>query len=295
MIEDIFFQDEGQVKITAASVGISKLRWTSVKEVDIKLNKHLDLMEKNRFDHLPIEPTVGTVREFFKTVEPNNYNKIERQTINYDNVIPLETNIRDVIDKFANQKTTFYFLSFNRSISGLITLGNLNCKQVQIYIFSLICELERELGTFLNSNLTNCKILEWVENKAEKCRQEDNNNQKDKYSLMLEKFKDLINLDLENQITEHFFFVDFFSIISDKKIFDKLGYQKSEWEGLNSINELRMRIAHPTRSLLDKDNDIYKLQKRIRKIEDLTFRLITHIRNSSTHQHQQDIDDSVLK
>ena len=41
MIEDIFFQDEGQVKITAASVGISRLRWTSVKESEINSNIHL--------------------------------------------------------------------------------------------------------------------------------------------------------------------------------------------------------------------------------------------------------------
>ena len=158
MIEDIYFQDEGQVKVSAASVGISKLRWTSVKEEEIKSEKHLELMSINRFDHLPIEPPVGRITEFFKTKEPNTFDNIERHKIKFDDVIPLNTNIRDVIEKFANNNRTFFFLNYQKHISGLITIGNLNCKQVQIYIFSLICELERELGDFLNSNFKNQEI-----------------------------------------------------------------------------------------------------------------------------------------
>lgn len=270
MIEDIYFQDEGQVRITAASVGISKHRWTSVKENEIESNKHLELMLENRFDHLPIEPTSGIIKEFFKTSEPNNFKIIERHKIRFEDIIPIDTSIREVIEKFANNNRTFFFIRFQNNISGLITLGNLNCKQVQVYIFSLICELERELGYFLNYNLTNKEISEWVENKA------DIDKLNNKYSLILKNHKDLTKLDLENQLTEHLFLVDFFSIISDKNMFSKLGYTKQEWKDLNSINELRKRIAHPTRSLLDRDNNINKLQKRISKIEDLTFRLTSY-------------------
>lgn len=275
MTEDIFFQDEGQVRITAASVGISKLRWAAVKEDKIELNEHIQLMKNNRFDHLPIEPIRGTITEFFKTVEPNKYDKIERHKINYDDVIPLETTIRDVIDKFANQNRTFFFLRYQRNISGIITLGNLNCKQVQVYIFSLVCELERELGEFLNSKLSNQKIKEWIKGKI------DDNNPNDKYKLILNNYESLLEHDLENQLTEHFFLVDFFTIITDKNLFGELNYSKSEWKKLNSINELRKRIAHPTRTLIDNENNILKLQKRINKIEDLTYRLTTKRQNSS--------------
>lgn len=275
MIEDIFFQDEGQVKITAASVGISRLRWTSIKENEIYSNKHLELMEKNRFDHLPIEPEIGAITEFFKTTEPNQFDKIERLKINYNDVISLDTNIRDVIDKFASEKRTFFFLRYQKNISGLITLGNLNCKQVQIYVFSLICELERELADFLNSQLTDTEIKEWINGKI------DTSNPDDKYKLILENYVSLTNSDLENRLTEHFFLVDFFKIITDINLYSELGYTKSGWQDLSSINELRKRIAHPTRSLIDNENNIFKLQKRINKIEDLTFRLTTRIQNSS--------------
>lgn len=276
MIEDIFFQDEGQVRITAASIGISRSRWISVKEDEIMTNKHLDLMKKNRFDQLPIESNAGTVTEYFKTSAPNNYEKIIKSEIKYYDIIPLETNIRDVIDKFANQERTFFFLRYQKNISGLITLGNLNCKQVQVYIFSLICELERELGDFLNSKLTNQQIKDWIQNKI------DPNNSQDKYKLILDNYNNLTKLDLENQLTEHFFLVDFFNIINDKNLFSELNYSKSDWKDLRNINDLRNRIAHPTRSLIDNENKIDKLQRLISKIEDLTFRLTSRRQHISS-------------
>jgi len=275
MIEDIYFLDEGKVKITAASVGISRERWTYVKEEDINANKQLELMENNRYDQLPIMPTNGIVTEYFKTLTPNDYTTIIRKTINYEDVIPLDTNIKDIIEKFASNRRTFYFLTFHKNISGLITLGNLNCKQVQIYLFSLICELERELGNFLNSCKTNKQIENWINHKANK------NDPNNKYQLILKNYKELSELDLENQLTEHFFLVDFFNIILDLKLYEKLLFSKSKWKGLNSINELRKKIAHPTRSLLDINTDIIQLNKWINKIDDLTFRLITLRKKSS--------------
>jgi hypothetical protein len=125
MIEDLYFQDEGQVRITAASVGISKLRWTSVKEEEIKADKHLELMTKNRFDHLPIEPAVGTITEFFKTKEPNKFDNIERHKIKFDDVISLDTNIREVIEKFANNDRTFFFLRFQKKYFGTYNIREL--------------------------------------------------------------------------------------------------------------------------------------------------------------------------
>jgi hypothetical protein len=52
---------------------------------------------------------------------------------------------------------------------------------------------------------------------------------------------------------------------------------------MKSVNELRNRIAHPTRSLIDADNTIFKLHERISKIEDLTFRLSTIKKDRKFH------------
>ncbi len=267
MIEDLYFQDEGSVRITAASVGISRLRWTSASEEDVKLGNYISIMSRNRFDHLPIEPSNGVIKEYFKTIKPNNYDSIQRCKIQYSDVINIDTNIRDIIERFATEQRTFFFIKYQKNISGLITIGNLNCKQVQVYIFSLICELERELGHVLNSQLTTEAIKSWIETKAE------DNKENDKYRKILASYNDLTKLDLENQLTEHLFFVDFFSIIEDNELYKEIDFSKKEWQKLSGINELRKRIAHPTRSLIDKDNDISKLQERLHKIDDLIYRL----------------------
>ena len=277
MTEDIFYQDEGQFKITAASVGVSKLRWKSIKHNEIISNLHIELMEKNRFDHLPVEEVDGSVIKFFKTAVPNKYDKIDELKININDIIALDTNIRDVIEKFATQNRTFFFLRYQKTISGLITLGNLNCKQVQIYIFSLVCELERELGDFLNHFLSEKDITEWLNRKIKE------NIQNEKYKNILLSYANLIDSDLENNLTEHLFLVDLFKIINDTNLYLQLDYSKLEWEKMKSVNELRNRIAHPTRSLIDADNTIFKLHERISKIEDLTFRLSTIKRDRKFH------------
>ncbi|MBK7637423.1 MAG: hypothetical protein IPJ13_26405 [Saprospiraceae bacterium] len=64
-----------------------------------------------------------------------------------------------------------------------------------------------------------------------------------------------------------------FDIILDKQLFEELSYTEYEWDDLKSINKIRNRIAHPSKSLLDKDNDIQKLYTILNKIEDLNFRL----------------------
>ena len=277
MTEDIFYQDEGQFKITAASVGVSKLRWKSIKHNEIISNLHIELMEKNRFDHLPVEEVDGSVIKFFKTAVPNKYDKIDELKININDIIALDTNIRDVIEKFATQNRTFFFLRYQKTISGLITLGNLNCKQVQIYIFSLVCELERELGDFLNHFLSEKDITEWLNRKIKA------NIQNEKYKNILLSYANLIDSDLENNLTEHLFLVDLFKIINDTNLYLQLDYSKFEWEKMKSVNELRKRIAHPTRSLIDADNTIFKLHERISKIEDLTFRLSTIKKDRKFH------------
>lgn len=267
MIEDIFFQDEGQVKITAASVGISRLRWTSVKQQEIATGKHLDLMRCNRFDHLPIESDSGSVSEYFQTVAPNAYDKPVRSQIKFDDIIPLDTNIRDVITKFAITNRRFFFLTYHKNISGLITVGNLNCKQVQVYIFSLICELERELGLYLNSKLNYQEIRAWVISKY------DEQNPDCKYVKMIKQYDNLIERGLENQLTEEFYISDYFNILQEKKYYKDLDYSIKEWKNLNSLIDLRNLIAHPTRSLIDVNNTVERLHRRLLRIEDLIFRL----------------------
>lgn len=265
MHEDFYFLDEGHVKITAATVGISRKRWTHAKEEDVNTGNYLEVMQSNRFDHLPIVSKEERITEYFKTIKPNDFSRIEKFEIKYDDIIPLDTDIRTIINNFAITKRSFYFLGYNNRISGLITLGNLNCKQVQIYIFSLICDLERGLSEFLNSQLSQIQIKEWLI-----LMSEDNGT---KYKTILDSYEKLTRLDLENTLTEHFYLIDFFDIISYYNLFEKLNFSLEQWKDLRQLNKLRVKIAHPTKSLLDRENNVQKLNRNLDKIQDLSFRL----------------------
>ncbi|CAM4409845.1 hypothetical protein [Zobellia nedashkovskayae] len=266
MIDEIYFKDDGKVNITAASVGISKRRWICANESEIENESYLELMRKNRFDLLPIVFKTET-KEYYITAKPNEFTQIERKKITFDDTLDLNTNIRTVIDSFSSKKRTFYFLTFQKEIAGLITIGNLNCRQVQIYIFQHLCDLERTLGDFLISKLNHDEIIEWIKVKS------NPEKENDKYSGILKLYENLTELDLENKITEHLYFVDFFNIINDLKLYEHLEISGKYWTKYNSINEIRKRIAHPTRSLLDKENTIEKLSKRLGKIDELLFTL----------------------
>ncbi|WP_338734020.1 hypothetical protein [Mangrovimonas cancribranchiae] len=281
MIEDLYFLDDGKVKISAATVGISKKRWEYIHESEDDGINHIKKMKSQRFDHLPIVSKNGNINEFYKTKAPDNFEHIEKHTISFEDIIPLNTNIETIIDKFHKEKRTFYFLSFNDDVSGLITIGNLNCKQVQIYIFSLICELEKELALFVNYHLSHEEILDWLNEKAIAFEQA---NMKDKcktnkYQSIINQYEELVESGLENYLTEHFFLVDLFNIILKKKLFKNLSYSGNNWEDLNSINNIRNKIAHPTRSLLDKNNTIDKLWERLLKIKKLLFKLNSYKKN----------------
>jgi hypothetical protein len=266
MIDEIYFKDDGKVKITAASVGISKRRWVCATELDIKNENYIQIMESNRFDLIPIISN-SDIKEYFITNEPNNFSKIERKKISYSDTLELTTDIRTVIDNFSSDKRTFYFLTFQKEIAGLITIGNLNCRQVQIYIFQRLCDLERSLGEYLLNELEQKDIIKWIESKV------NPENEKDKYKGILKLYNNLLELDLENKITEHFYFVDFFNIFNELKLYEKLGLSGTYWSKFNSINEIRKRIAHPTRSLIDSNNTIDKLSSRLTKMDELIFTL----------------------
>lgn len=264
MSEDFFYLDEGQIKITAASVGIGSKRWTSINESEITDENYKCKMFENSFDVLPIVSKNKTIKEFFKTTVNNDYENIQRIKIAHKDVLPLDSPIRDVIKAFFIEKKSFYFLTYQSKISGLITIGNLNCRQVQVYIFGLICELERKLGDFINNNLEKNQLEKYISEKSET---------NEKLAKIWKHYQDLVKQDLENNLIEHLYLSDFFNIICAFELNLLLEYSKPEWKDLAGINELRHRIAHPTRSLLDKDNTIERLWKRIEKIEDLTFRI----------------------
>ena len=262
MFEDFYFETKGQLKITAASIGISKNKWFSIKESEKNLQTARRKMEELRIDVLPIIEENGTIQEYYQTETPDNYGTIQTKIIGYKDTLDLNTDLTVVIEKFNAESRRHYFLTMDKEVVGLLTIGNLNCKEVQLFIFNVLCELESRLSFFISSNLEQKAILNWLEEKALK---------KEKHKVILKEYIDLQSRSLENKIVEHLYFIDLLELIREKKLAIKLGYNEKEWKSFNGINELRNKVAHPTRNLIDRENGIEKLTGRLHKINELLF------------------------
>jgi hypothetical protein len=262
--DDYHFLREGGVEIDAAIVGIGKSRWEHLDEAEATPRRALELMKGGHFDVIPIHHAGGRVREYFHTLQWGDFSAAHRSQITHRDVMPLQTPIREVIRAFAQPaaggQRFFYFLATEGRIAGLVSVANLNCRQVQVYLFSLLCELEDRLGNFIKAmGVPSSEII--------RAMRED----------QLRRYRNDLRAGLEEDPLEYLYLLDLFRLIRAKKLFGGLGFTGDEdFRRLEKINELRKGVAHPVKSLVTRSNPVEILWERIELIEEALFRLRDH-------------------
>jgi hypothetical protein len=226
--EDAHFLRDGIVDINAAVVGISRARWTCLEERDATKLQAAAIMGQKRFDVLPI--TNGTeVKRYFRTDKWNDYSSISQETITHRDVIPFHTHIRDVIKGLALELRKFYFLDNERRIVGLISVVNLNCRQVKVYLFSLLSELEVRLGNFIAEHVSEDELLRMTFGEKEKKQYED----------VKKHYQEDMRTGDDVRLVNYLYLSDLINIIIEKKLYEPLGYDsRTRFERLGSLNDL---------------------------------------------------------
>lgn len=261
--EDIYFQRESVLDINAAVVGVSRSKWKYLGEDEADENKAIVLMKENRFDILPIMKE-ASIREYYQTNSWNNYTSVSRKHITHDDIIYFQTHIRDVIKGFANESRLFYFLGNEHRIVGLISVVNLNCRQIKIYLFSLLSELEIRLGNFIADNVTTDELMKITFDSTIKDKHED---VKARYTSDKTEGYDV-------PFVEYLYLSDLINVMIEKKLYSKLGYSRTSFEKhFGSLNEFRHNIAHPARSIINRADSVSKLWNKINHIEGALFKL----------------------
>jgi hypothetical protein len=262
MNDDSRFLRETVVDVDAAVVGISSVRWTAILETDAKPDNAIPMMKTNRFDILPIVAAAG-VKEYFCTDRWNDYSSVSKKTITHRDVIPFDTRLRDVIRGFASDSRSFYFLSNNRRIVGLITVVNLNCRAVKVYLFSLLAELEIQLGRLIARHISDPDLLQ--ETFAA--------STKPKHEAVKQRYKDDRARGIELPVVEYLYLSDLINVIASKKLFPHLGYKsRGRFEDrFNVLSDFRDAVAHPSRSLITDQGSCKKLWERIDGVEEALF------------------------
>jgi hypothetical protein len=264
MIEDTRFLRESVVDIDAAVVGISSARWTSIPLAEATSDRAAQIMSANRFDTLPIE-SPGGVKEYFQTQVWNDYSSVVRRTVIHRDVISFTAPLRNVIQGFALESRNFYFLGSERRIVGLISIANLNCRQVKVYLFSLLSELEIQLGNLVSRHCSEPELLEMT----------FGTNENPKYADVKERYKSDKAKGVDVPFVEYLYLSDLFKVIRKRSLFDQLGYQSGGKfdDAFGPLVSLRDAVAHPTRSLITDPKSCKKLWEQIDQVEGVLFHL----------------------
>ena len=264
MTDDPRFQRETIVDVDAAVVGVSSARWVHVAAERATDEEAQALMQRHRFDILPI--VSGTsVREYFRTARWNDYSVIQRRPVSYQDLLPLTTPVRDVIRALAQERRAFFFLTRERRIAGLMTVANLNCRQVTVWLFSLMAELECALAAYVNRQVADDALL----------REDYPPGESDRASEIRTRYEADRAKGVDAQLVEYLYLSDLVNVVARRKLFGPLGYEsRSKFEGLfGPIITLRNVAAHPVRSVVTSEDACLSLWQTVQKIEEALFAL----------------------
>jgi hypothetical protein len=181
------------------------------------------------------------------------------------------TPLLDVIKGFAER--SFYFLENEGRIVGLISIANLNCRQVGVYLFSLLSELEVEMGNLIAKDCDEWELVALTFGTGSKS--------KDDYARKRYVRDRAKGVDVP--VVEYLHLSDIVNVIRKKRLFKKLGYESAKKYdvALGPLVKLRDKLAHPARSLLQDSQSGHKLWDQLDRIE----KILAHLRSDSPRAH----------
>lgn len=245
-----------ECRVTAAMVGISDQRWEHVTEVEASDDVAVrSRMRDKRFDIMPIV-AVDRTQEYFVTAVWNDYSTIVRKAISGEDTIPYNTDLREVIRRFAVDQRHFYFLSGPKPVVGLISIVNLNCRQVKVFLFNLIAELELDLTGLVDRHISEAALLAMSEGHKGDFAESRNYYEKDKSEGVEAPFLEYLTLST------------LINIVSSQGLYKTLGYTRTRFKKLGTLVKLRNDVAHPARSLVTNSSSCLELWGKLQLLEE---------------------------
>jgi CBS domain-containing protein len=265
-----YFESIPDPEINVAIVGIYKGNWISTKGLETK-EVAVKNMSKNRFDILPVVEKDGSINRCLKTIEWGNYDddNIDIHTIALEDRMYFLTTIYDAIAMFVKRDRKYFFLDNHDEIVGLITIANLNSKDVYLYLYNLIIQLEHFMGNFIyNHGIQDTTLISFFEKTSK--------DQKAK-SILIKFRKDDENA-LDNRFTEYLYLSNYKEILNHFELNKWIGLTKEALtDKLDRIVDLRNIVAHPNKSLISKKHTISNLYEAMKDIHQLIDKLKSNI------------------
>lgn len=250
MRPDLSFEREHVVDVDAAVVGISRHRWAALTSEDAAdLDRARSIMDANGFDVMPVVDASGDVQSYVATETWGDYSgTLIQRPIDANDTIPQRTPLEEILRGFAEDGRDFYFLSSYGRLTGLVSLTNLNCRQARVFLYGLVSEVEGALGDLVQQaidggTLTDAAVL--AEAKPS----------------VAEAYDEAKSGGVNPKVVEFLYLSDLAKVVRKHDLFGPLGYpsRKRFETDFKRLVQMRNRVAHPLRGLIEARKDVGSL------------------------------------
>jgi len=255
------FEYNPTLDLTAAHIGINRWDWDTIDEENEEKAK--EFMRVRKYDVLPVRDKNGNFEKFFSTRDWNNYDKLNLSYIAKSNLIYYRMSLSDLIRKFNEDKTHFYFLTNNKDVLGLASLVNLNCQAVYNFLFQVISDLERSIAYLLKAHIDQGELLDHF-----------NSSSDDHLTSLVKTFESSAKPGKENTIFEHMYLhtvgitlKQSFKILPDR--YKQLNIFSHKFSADNIYGQLRNKIMHPVRPILNDTESISQMDELLRDYSEI--------------------------
>lgn len=262
------FKAEGNPEIFIAQAGVHKSEWIA-SSLGESQEDAVSKMSSNRFDLLPVINKDGECKSYYRTKIWANFDdgQIEYFEIKPEDKLYYLTDIDDAIKRFAETGRKFFFLDDLTDIVGLVTISDLNCKQVFLYLYSLSSQFERTMANCIYSNeITDAMIQSILEGR------EDSKNT----SEALIKYEEDKKEGIDYKLLEYLYLGDLSYVFKIYNLPEIYGINRKCWDATISklIHTVRNTIAHPYKKLIKNDKSIRDLHEVITSMNYILEKLI---------------------
>lgn len=260
---DFHYRRDNVVDVDAAVVGVSRLRWESLTpDAAADLNRAQQIMAERQFDLMPVDADSGEIRAYVKTENWGDYSAAKLHEIASDDLLPQRTPLEEIVRAFAIHRRDFFFLTSYGRVTGLITIVNLNCRQVRVFLYGLLNELEVAFGRLVQSEINRGALTvdDVLSNVPPAVREAFERNR---------------DRGVDSEVVEYLYLPNLIKVIRKRGFYDALGYDSggSFEKPFNRLVKLRNKVAHPVRSLVDAPDAAEKLWRDVSLIEQALSRL----------------------
>jgi len=257
------FKEQLTIRVTAAQIGVSAANWDHA-EAAWSEEKAMQFMQEKAYDLLPIRDDQGNFSAYWATEQSGIYDQITQKPLAEAPSIYYLTELKDLLTKLTHTNQASFFLTDHEKIVGLVTNSNLNAKPVYVYFYNLLSALEIELGSWIQTQVPESDILDWLENKVAKSQGHSSAEE------VLGRYKGDVEKNEDNSLVQYLYFSQFEDIVKKWELFGSLGYEsKGKFEkGFKIIKKYRNWFAHPLNSPNESlKDDLYRLHYALEELQ----------------------------